>query len=148
MAPATWTSASRRNLVIAPMTLGIPPKSKISCLHKLQVKGEAKGNWSRKMAESKNKNGMTDYVTNLAYDTKKQNNKNKKNMGDFWFFFGRPFLLAKCLTVLTSFWASGWCQVTSQSSHSTRMTPVGTQLTRVCLLHFFVFQKNDGTPEI
>lgn len=35
------------------------------------------------MAESKNKNGMTDYVTNLAYDTKKQNNKNKKNMGDF-----------------------------------------------------------------
>ena len=47
------------------------------------------GNWSRKKAESK-KNGMTYYVTNLAYNAKQQNNKNKKKIGDFRFFFGRP----------------------------------------------------------
>ena len=93
MAPATCTSASRRNLVIAPMTLGIPPKSKISCLHELRAAvfwGEAR----RKLVP---KNGIKkqnwDGLQPLPVTQNSETTKNKKNIGDFRFSLEDPFLV-------------------------------------------------------
>ena len=114
MAPATWTSASRRNLVIAAMTLGIPPKSKISCL--LQGPG-----WSKRKLVPKKWENRTFFLGGGGYDLLQtlpgrhktpQNNNNKKQEKLEWhwiFWFGRTFF-AWDMFWSDVFGASGWCQ--------------------------------------
>ena len=91
------------------------------------------------MAESKKMGWpVTSMLQTLPVTQNSKTTKNKKHMCDFRFFFGRPLFG----------WEMFWQFWLVFGLQDTRITPVGTQLNRVCLLHFFVFQKNDGTPKI